>query len=80
MCIPEMGHLIAIAYERVCIDLTRYVSRKHVFHCALLHFKISNDRIMCIFSKMWNFVQVYVKPECAIPLASQSELPINKGS
>lgn len=40
MCFPEMDQLITSAYEKVCIDLTKYSFSKTFFYYALPHFKI----------------------------------------
>lgn len=47
-CFPEMSHLIASAYDRMLIDLTRYDFSETFFPpCTALPQNL-NDRIMCI--------------------------------
>lgn len=47
MCCHEMGHLIASAYEKMCVDLTRYGSSKHFLECTLLHLQIQMI-VLCV--------------------------------
>ena len=72
MTFPETGHLIACAYDKVCIDLTRYGFSETFFPLRTAPPKNSNDRIMCIgwLSKSNHFVQVFLKPGCPIPPTS----------
>lgn len=42
MCFPKIGHLIACAYDKVCIDLTRYSFSKTFFSIA--HLPISKSK------------------------------------
>ena len=73
MCFPEMGHLISCAYDRVCVDLTRYGFLETFFPLCTAPPQNPNDCIMCIgwmTSKSRHFVQVYLKPRCLIPHTS----------
>ncbi|XP_058774777.1 uncharacterized protein LOC131649047 [Vicia villosa] len=69
---PGMRHLIACAYDMVCIDLKRYGFSKTFFPLRTAPPTISNARIKCIgwISKANHFVQVYLKPGCPIPPTS----------
>lgn len=69
---PEMGHLIANVYDRVCIDLTRYNFSEIFFSLRTVPPQNPNDRIMCIRRplKMRHFVQVYLNLVCSILLTS----------
>ncbi|XP_050918866.1 uncharacterized protein LOC127136332 [Lathyrus oleraceus] len=75
MRFPKIGHLIACAYDIMCIDLTRYSFSKTFFppHTALP--QNPNDLIMCIGlpSKSRHFVQVLLKSEFPIPLTEGEE-------
>ncbi|XP_058724865.1 uncharacterized protein LOC131596273 [Vicia villosa] len=65
MRFPKMKHLIACAYDMVCIDLTHYGFSETFFSLCTTPPTNPNDRIMC------HFVQVYLKPGCPIPPTSQ---------
>ncbi|XP_058772002.1 uncharacterized protein LOC131645808 [Vicia villosa] len=68
----KMGHLIACAYDSVCIDLTRYGFLETFFPLHTAPSTNPNDHIMCIgwLSNSSHFVQVYLKPRCPIPPTS----------
>ena len=68
----EMGNLIASAYERVCINLTRYGFSETYFPLRTAPTPNPNDRIICVgwVSNPRHFVQVYLKPGCPIPPTS----------
>ncbi|XP_058749044.1 uncharacterized protein LOC131622006 [Vicia villosa] len=72
MRFPEMRHLIACAYDRMCIDLMRYGFSKTFFPLRTAPPINPNDGIMCIgwLAKLSHFVQVYLKPGCPIPPTS----------
>ncbi|XP_058726526.1 uncharacterized protein LOC131597883 [Vicia villosa] len=72
MRFPEMGYPIACAYDMVCIDLMCYDFSETFFPLRTALPTNSNDRIICIgwLSKASHFVQVYLKPQCLIPLTS----------
>ncbi|XP_058763629.1 uncharacterized protein LOC131637084 [Vicia villosa] len=67
-----MGHLIACAYDMVCIDLTRYGFLETFFPFRTTPPTNPNDRIMCVgwLAKSKYFGQVYLKPGCPIPPSS----------
>ncbi|XP_058783287.1 uncharacterized protein LOC131657963 [Vicia villosa] len=69
MRFPEMGHLIACAYNRVYIDLTCYGFLETLFPLRTAPPTNPNDRIMCIgwLSKASHFLKIYLKPRCLIP-------------
>ncbi|XP_058764492.1 uncharacterized protein LOC131637943 [Vicia villosa] len=68
----EMRHLIACAYDKVSIDLTRYEFSETFFPLRTSPPRNPNDCIMCIgwLEKSSHFVQVYLKPGCFIPPTS----------
>ncbi|XP_058783816.1 uncharacterized protein LOC131658552 [Vicia villosa] len=72
MRFPEMGHLIACAYDMVCIDLTQYGFSETFFPLCAPPPKNLNNRIMYVgwLAKSKYFVQVYLKPGCPIPPTS----------
>ncbi|XP_058776744.1 uncharacterized protein LOC131651091 [Vicia villosa] len=72
MRFPNMGHLIANAYERVRINLTRYSFSKNCFPLRTSPTPNPNDRIICVgwVSNPRHFVQVYLKLGCPIPPTS----------
>lgn len=59
--LSKMGHLIACVYDRVCVDLTRYVFSKTFFPLRTAPPQNPNDCMMCIgwLSKSSHFVHVY---------------------
>ncbi|XP_058765994.1 uncharacterized protein LOC131639523 [Vicia villosa] len=65
-----MGHLIACAYDMVCIYLTRYGFSETFFRSAPPPNPI--DRIIYVgwLAKSRHFVQVYLKSGCPIPTTS----------
>ncbi|XP_058763928.1 uncharacterized protein LOC131637348 [Vicia villosa] len=67
-----MGHLIACAYDMVCINLTRYGFSETLFPLRTAPPTNFDDRIMCVgwLTKSKYFVQVYLKPGCSIPHTS----------
>lgn len=69
---PEICHLIAYAYDKVCIGLTRYNFLETFFPLHTASPQNLNDRMLCIgwLSKSQHFVQVYLEPGCPIPLTS----------
>ncbi|XP_058777023.1 uncharacterized protein LOC131651373 [Vicia villosa] len=71
MSFPKMGHLIASAYDRVCVDLTRFGFSETFF---ALHSCPPLDvfgRIICIgYQRLRHFVQVFLKLGCHIPTTS----------
>ncbi|XP_058784154.1 uncharacterized protein LOC131658923 [Vicia villosa] len=72
MCFLEKGHLIASAYDRVCIDLIRYGFSATFFSLPSGPPKNPFRRIMCIWflPNDLHFVQVILKPGCPIPATS----------
>ncbi|XP_058783314.1 uncharacterized protein LOC131657990 [Vicia villosa] len=68
-----MGHLIASAYDIVCIDLTRYGFSETFFPLRTTPHTNPIDRIICVgwLAKSRHFVQVYLKLGCPIPHTSQ---------
>lgn len=67
MHFPEMGHLIASAYNRVFIILTRYDFSETFFPLRSKPPQNPLERIMCIKQ---HFVHVYLKSGCLIPKTS----------
>src|SRR4051812_44256319 len=71
MSFPDMGHLIASAYDRVCVNLTRFGLCETFFP---LHSQPSLDassRIICIgYLRSRHFMQVFLKLGCLIPATS----------
>ncbi|XP_058761741.1 uncharacterized protein LOC131635151 [Vicia villosa] len=69
---PDMGHLIASAYDIVCIDLTRCGFSETFFSLRTTPPTNLIDRIICVrwLAKSRHFVQVYLKPGCPIPPTS----------
>ncbi|XP_058775984.1 uncharacterized protein LOC131650287 [Vicia villosa] len=69
---PEIGHLIEIAYERVCIDLTRYGFSEAFFPLRIVPPPNPNDRIICVgwVLNLRHFVQVSLKLRYFTPLTS----------
>ncbi|XP_058733903.1 uncharacterized protein LOC131605577 [Vicia villosa] len=67
-----MGHLIASAYDIVCIELTRYAFSETFFPLRTTPPTNPIDRIICVgwLAKSLHFVQVYLKPGCLIPPTS----------
>ncbi|XP_058759136.1 uncharacterized protein LOC131632405 [Vicia villosa] len=67
-----MGHLIASAYDIICIDLTRYNFSETFFLLRTTPPTNPIDHIICVgwISKSRHFVQVYLKPGCPIPPTS----------
>ncbi|XP_058751896.1 uncharacterized protein LOC131625000 [Vicia villosa] len=67
-----MGHLIACAYDMVCIHLTRYGFSETFFPLRIAPPTNSNARIMCNgwLSKANHCVQLYLKPGFPIPPTS----------
>lgn len=65
---PEISHLIACGYDKVCIDV---FSETFFPQCTAAP-QNPNYCIVCIWwlSKSRHFVQVYLKPRCVIPLIS----------
>lgn len=63
MRLPEMSHLIACAYAKMCVDLIRYNFSETFFPLRTSLPQNLNDRIMCIgwISKSLHFVPVYLK-------------------
>ncbi|XP_058727222.1 uncharacterized protein LOC131598658 [Vicia villosa] len=72
MRFSDMGHLIASAYEIVCIDLTHYGFSETFFPLRTTPHTNPIDRIICVgwFAKSRHFVQVYSKLGCTIPHTS----------
>ncbi|XP_058741484.1 uncharacterized protein LOC131613863 [Vicia villosa] len=64
----DMGHLIASAYDIVCIDLTRYGFCETFFPLRTAPPTNPIDRIIYVgwLAKSRHFVQVYLKPGCPI--------------
>ncbi|XP_058783737.1 uncharacterized protein LOC131658463 [Vicia villosa] len=72
MRFPKMEHLIACAYDMVCIDLMHYGFSETFFLLCTAPPTNPNDRIMCVgwLAKSKHVVQVYLKPGCPIPPTS----------
>ncbi|XP_058749515.1 uncharacterized protein LOC131622494 [Vicia villosa] len=72
MRFPDMGHLIASAYDIVCIDLRHYSFSETFFPLRTTPPTNPIDRIICVgwIAKSRHFVQVYLKPGCPIPPTS----------
>src|SRR3954470_10406137 len=72
MRFSEMRHLIACAYDMVCIDLTRYGFSETFFPLRTAPPTNPIDRIICVgwLAKSCHFVQFYLKPGCLIPSTS----------
>ena len=72
MQFPEMGHLKASAYDRVCINMTRYSFSETYFPLRTVPTPNHIDCIICVgwISNPRHFVQVYLKPGCPIPPTS----------
>ncbi|XP_058761758.1 uncharacterized protein LOC131635175 [Vicia villosa] len=67
MSFPEMGHLIASAYDRVCDDLMRFGFSKTFFPLHSRPPLDASDRIICIrYLRSRHLVQVLLKPGCPI--------------
>src|SRR3954465_14156310 len=68
MSFSEMGHLIASAYDMVCVDLTRFGLSETFFPLHSRPSLDSSGRIICIgYLRSRHFVQVFLKPGCPIP-------------
>ncbi|XP_058741410.1 uncharacterized protein LOC131613786 [Vicia villosa] len=67
-----MGHLIACAYDMLCIDLTRYGFSETFFPLCTAPPPNPIDRNICVgwLAKSRHFVQIYLKPGCPIPPTS----------
>ncbi|XP_058776935.1 uncharacterized protein LOC131651280 [Vicia villosa] len=67
-----MGHLIACAYDMICIDLTRYGFSETFFPLRTAPTTNPKDRIMYVgcLAKSKHFVKVYLKMGCPIPPTS----------
>ncbi|XP_058746733.1 uncharacterized protein LOC131619677 [Vicia villosa] len=67
-----MGHLIACAYDMICIDLTRYGFSETFFPLCTAPPTNFDDRMMCVgwLAKSKHFVPVYLKLVCLIPPTS----------
>lgn len=70
--LPKMGHPITIAYDRACIDLTRYGFSKIFFPLRSRPPQNRSRWIMCIgfLSKTQYFIHVYLKLGFPIPKTS----------
>src|SRR4051812_1550452 len=71
MSFPEMGHLIASAYDMVCVDLTRFGLCETFFPLHSRPPLDASGRVICIgYLRSRHFVQVFLKPGCPIPATS----------
>ncbi|XP_058779128.1 uncharacterized protein LOC131653097 [Vicia villosa] len=71
MSFPDMGHLIASAYDMVCVDLTRFGLSETFFPLHSRPPLDASSRIICIgYLQSRHFVQVFLKPGCPIPATS----------
>ncbi|XP_058774840.1 uncharacterized protein LOC131649111 [Vicia villosa] len=71
MSYPKMGHLIASAYDRVCVDLTKFGFSETFFPLHSRPPLDASSHIICIgYLRSRHFVQVFLKPECPIPTTS----------
>lgn len=71
-CLPEMGHLIASAYSRMCIDIKRYGFSEMFFHFEVTRFKIQPNTL-CVLDRFQNhyiLFKVYLKLDCPISQTS----------
>ncbi|XP_058762597.1 uncharacterized protein LOC131635979 [Vicia villosa] len=66
---PDMGHLTTSAYERICINLTRYGFSETFFPLRTAPTPNLNDHIICVgwVSNPRHFIKVYLIPGCHIP-------------
>ncbi|XP_058733605.1 uncharacterized protein LOC131605243 [Vicia villosa] len=66
MSFPEMGHLIASAYDRVCVDLTRFGFSETIFPLHSHPPLDTSGRIICIgYLRLRHFVQVFFEIEAS---------------
>ncbi|XP_058746245.1 uncharacterized protein LOC131619123 [Vicia villosa] len=71
VCFPKVGHLIVSAYDRVCIDLTRYGFSETFFQLWSRPSQDPSGHIICIgYIRSLHFVRVYLKLGCPIPATS----------
>lgn len=67
MCFPKMGHLIANAYNVVCVDLTRYDFSETFFPLQAPAPIDPSEHLVCVgYLRSCHFVQVYLKLGCLL--------------